>query len=165
MDATLAAAGWVGVSRAGAAARDASCRSASRLEDDDPSLFAAHRIVGARTVGALAARRARRGAAALGAAMEDTVVMVIGARDLCVGGDAGAFEGHGRGRARDVKCRIDQIFLCDAATVGATIVASSDPQPGSPYECTFLYKMSTFEGAPRPIPPLGGRGHRCRPRP
>ena len=106
MDATLAAAGWVGVSRAGAAARDASCRSASRLEDDDPSLFAAHRIVGARTVGALAARRARRGAAALGAAMEDTVVMVIGARDLCVGGDAGAFEGHGRGRARDVKCRI-----------------------------------------------------------
>ena len=53
--------------------------------------------------------------------------MVIGARDRCVGGDAGAFEGHGRGRARDVKCRIDQIFLCDAATVGATIVASSDP--------------------------------------
>ena len=42
--------------------------------------------------------------------------------------------------------------ICDAATVAATIVASSDA-PGSPYECTFLYKMSTFEGAPRPIPP------------
>ena len=106
MDATLAAAGWVAVSRAGAAARDASCRSASRLEDDDPSLFAAHRIVAARTVEGLAARRARRGAAVLGAAMEDTAAMVIGVRDRCVGGDAGAFEGHGRGRARDVKCRI-----------------------------------------------------------